>query len=103
LPEVSHRQAHELVTSRFALHPLQQLARGCLQLGSRDGRPPRQLHPAGQLVARTLELLQVQQARSAANPMTTTVRTRVCRRGDVRKAVGDDLRQLALEPGDLRP
>jgi hypothetical protein len=91
LPEIPHRQAHELVAGGLALHPLQQLTRACLQLGALDGGPARELHPPGQLVARALQPLQVQQARAATEPLTTTPRARVRRRVDVRKAVDDDL------------
>ncbi len=54
------------------------------------------LHAAREAVARELELAEARQARRAA----ATRRGR--RRGDVREGLGDDRRQLVLEPRYLR-
>ena len=57
------------------------------------------LHPPGEPVARALELLEAEQARPAER-LGAQIARGVGR--DVRKAAGDDLRELALEPRDLR-
>ena len=49
--EVPHRQTHELVTARFELHPLQQLARATLVLDALGREPAQVLCSAGQVVA----------------------------------------------------
>jgi len=69
--------------------------RAALVLGAPVGEPAELLHPRGQLIARALELTQAQQARP-----DDRLRHRAGRL-DVGKAVGDDRRELALEPCDL--
>jgi hypothetical protein len=69
-------------------------------LGPLDHRLARPLDAPGQLVARTLELAEVEQSRSAR----ALPRARLRRRHrHVGKALGDDLRELALELRHLRP
>ena len=71
--------------------------RAALVLGAPVGEPAELLHPRGQLIARALELTQAQQARPGDSRRHRSGRL------DVGKAVGDDRRQLALEPCHLRP
>ncbi len=56
------------------------------------------LHAAGERVALALKLREAEQAR-AAEALGAGVARRVGR--DMREPCGDDLRQLALQPGDL--
>jgi hypothetical protein len=64
-------------------------------LGAAGGEAAQLLHARGQRVARALELPQVEQA-----PAGRRLRGPV-RGGDVRERVGDDRRELALQPCDL--
>jgi hypothetical protein len=59
--------------------------------------PAKLLHAAGEPVTRALELREARQAGSGQR------RVSGARRGYVREGLGDDRRELALEPGDLRP
>jgi hypothetical protein len=76
---------------------LQLLARAALALGALAHPRMQLLHSGRKPVAHPLELAQVQQHRTAANPVAA-------RRGrrDMRKALGDDRTALALESRDLR-
>jgi hypothetical protein len=65
--EIPHGQAHELITARFELHPLQQLARAPLVLAALGREPAQILRVAGQPVAQPLQLRQRQQARAAGD------------------------------------
>jgi len=95
LAEVGDRQAHELVARRLELHRLQQLARAALVLGPLDRAPAQLLQAPGELVAQALELLEREQA-GALRRQAAGVGA------EVREAVGDDRRALALEPCHLR-
>jgi hypothetical protein len=66
-------------------------------LGAHGAKPPVLLHAGGQPVARALELLEAEQARSEDRLTCGSGR------GDVGKAAGHDRRELVLEPCDLRP
>jgi hypothetical protein len=68
-----------------------------LVLGALGRQPAELLDAAGQLIARALERLQAEQAR------TDDVGACAARRRDVREPRGHDRRKLALEPCDLRP
>jgi len=85
------------VAARFEPHPLELLACASLVLDARGREPAQPLHPAGQLVARSLELLQAQQVRTAGAGGARRIRGR-----DEGEALREDPRQLALELGDLR-
>jgi len=54
------------------------------------------VHTAGEPVAQPLELLEAEQARTAPEVLRGAAR-----RGDMRERLGDDRRQLALEPCHL--
>ena len=69
--------------------------RAALVLDAPVGEPAKLLNPCGQPVARSLELAQAQQTRP-----NDRLRHRGGRR-DVGKAIGDDRRELTLEPCDL--
>jgi hypothetical protein len=71
--------------------------RAALVLGALPREPAKLLHTPGQPVARSLELLQAEQAWAGEDLL------RGIRRGDEGKPLGDDRRELALEPRDLRP
>jgi hypothetical protein len=60
------------------------LARAALVLGALAGEAAQLLQAAGELVARALERLEVEQPRAAAGAHGDR------RRGDVRKGLGDD-------------
>jgi hypothetical protein len=100
LAEISHRQARELIATRFELHPLQQFARAALMLYTLPRKPAQAMATASQSVAHPLQLLQCEQA-WATRGLVTEGRN-VCR-GEVWESVGDDRRALALELSDLRP
>jgi hypothetical protein len=76
-------------------HPLQQLVSVALVLGAGARQRAQLFDLSGQLIARALEVRQIQQQR----PGLPTGRGR---RRDVREAVDHDRSQLALEPCDLR-
>jgi hypothetical protein len=76
---------------------LQLLARASLALGALAHPRMQLLYSGRKPVADALELAQVQQHRTAGDPVAA-------RRGrrDMREALGDDRTALALESGDLR-
>jgi hypothetical protein len=71
--------------------------RAALVLDALGREPAELLHPARQLIARPLELLQAEQAWPHDGAVCGAGRA------DVREPAGHDRRQLALEPSDLRP
>src|SRR5271154_5581060 len=99
--KVPHRQTHELVTARFELHPLQQLARATPVLDAPLCEPAQILCLAGQVVAYPLQLRQREQAGTAGGCSPPEVRE-ICQR-DVRERACEDRRAFALEPCDLPP
>jgi len=70
-------------------------------LGARACEPTQILQTAGEPIARALELGEVEQARPRRG-LPARSRTAAAGRGDIGERVHDDLRELALEPGDLR-
>jgi hypothetical protein len=71
--------------------------RAALVLGALGRQPAKLLHATGQLIARSLELLQAEQMRTDEGLSCGAGR------GDEGKPLGDDRRELALEPCHLRP
>jgi hypothetical protein len=65
-------------------------------LGARLRAPAQIGNPARELIAKLLQRLQAQQARARVGGHAVPG-------ADVGKAVGNDRRELALEPRDLRP
>jgi hypothetical protein len=65
-------------------------------LGARLRTPAQLPHPARELVAKRLQLLETQQARARGREHGRAG-------ADVGEAVGDDRGELTLQPRDLRP
>jgi hypothetical protein len=98
LPEVADGEAHVLEARGLELHLLEQLLRQTLVLVALAGQPSQFLKATGKPVTGALELIEAQQRGALA----LAVLARGCRRcRDEREAVGEDRRELSLEPTDL--
>jgi hypothetical protein len=107
LPEVAHGQAHVLEATRFELHLLQQLMCPALVLVASGGEPVQLLQARGEPVAQALELREAEQrgAETARLLGAGVVASHFCASGggDIWESLGDDRRELTLEPCDLGP
>jgi hypothetical protein len=98
LAEIVDGQANKPVATRFELHPLELLSRAALVLGARARQAVQLLNATGEMVAAALELGHVEHPRTSGIARCGSLGAW---NGNERKGLGDDVRKLALEPGDL--
>jgi hypothetical protein len=99
LPEIADRQAHVLEACGLELHLLEQLVGQELVLVALAGQPAQLLKASCERVASALELIEAEQRGAARAGL---VAASVAAGGfDERESIGDDRRELALEPVDL--
>jgi hypothetical protein len=99
LSQIADGEAHVPEASGLELHLLEQLVGQALVVLALAGQPAQLLKAPGQGVAGALELIEPQERRPVAGALP---RGRGRGRGRYeREALGDDRRELALEPSDL--
>jgi hypothetical protein len=99
LSEVADGEAHVLEACGLELHLLEQLMRQALVPVALGDQPPQLLKTPGERVAGALECIEPQQRRAMVGSLAEAVPSGSG--GDEREPLGDDRRELPLEPCDL--